>query len=256
MSRSPADPRPSLVRALVKPLHLGVLGVGGLVGGAALFAAASIGSVGPALGVVALTGLSYVGLIGADLLLRSPPPPPPPPERPTDDLEARLRAIEAAAERLNPLFEHGGAVLLEAQLRVATLVGEAAATVARTRRLRALLAEHSAAAAQEQVRALEAQVAAARDPEARELLQMALSARKAQRSGRKQLVALEERGHAALTVAESVLAEMWTRLSRLAHEGEQLEEAGLVAEVDGLRAELATLQKATENTLAEMGQLD
>jgi hypothetical protein len=246
----PASP----LSAFLRPLHLGVLGAGGVVAAGALAAAGTLGTALPALGVVVLTALAYGGVVGADLLGRPSGPPPPPP-RPADDLDVRLEGILAAANRLEPLFAEGALGMIEARARVKGVLDEAREAVDRTRQLRGILVELPASELDEDVRELEKEVAAARDEGARTILKAALEARRARRAGRRALVGLEERGRAALTLAESVLDEMGTRLSRLAHDESAPGNEGVLSEIEALHRELSALQTATAATLAELGAL-
>lgn len=242
----------SLFQALLRPLHLGVLGLGGAVSTATLLASAALGSALPAAGLIAVTGLAYVGMVGVELIFNGPAAPSP---APPDALDPQLAAIRAAAERLGPLLDQGGVPLVEVRLRVDGLCSEAEATVGRVRSLRALIAQLPVEALQQTLRERERAVAAARDPEARALLSAAVEAQKAQLAGRSRLVGLEERSRAALTLAESTLGALFARLSAQLHDPAGPQAAGLLSEVEGLEQELGAVQQITAATLAEMGAL-
>jgi|GEM_PF-4359533 len=241
-----------LFHALLRPLHLGVLGLGSAVSTVTLLSSAALGSALPAAGLIAVTGLAYVGMVGLELVFNGPAAPAP---TPADDLDPQLAAIRAAAERLGPLIDQGGVPLIEVRLRVDGLCSEAEATVGRVRSLRALIAQLPVEALQQALRERERAESAARDPEARALLSAAVEAQKAQLTGRQRLVGLEERSRAALTLAESTLGALFARVSAQLHDPAGPQAEGLLAEVEGLEQELGAVQQITAATLAEMGAL-
>ncbi len=241
-----------LLHALLRPLHLGVLGLGSAVSTVTLLSSAALGSAVPAAGLIAVTGLAYVGMVGLELVFNGPAAPAP---APADDLDPQLAAIRAAAERLGPLIDQGGVPLIEVRLRVDGLCSEAEATVGRVRSLRALIAQLPIEALQQALRERERAESAARDPEARALLSAAVEAQKAQLTGRQRLVGLEERSRAALTLAESTLGALFARVSAQLHDPAGPQAEGLLAEVEGLEQELGAVQQITAATLAEMGAL-
>jgi hypothetical protein len=241
-----------LFHALLRPLHLGVLGLGSAVSTVTLLSSAALGSALPAAGLIAVTGLAYVGMVGLELVFNGPAAPAP---APADDLDPQLAAIRAAAERLGPLIDQGGVPLIEVRLRVDGLCSEAEATVGRVRSLRALIAQLPVEALQQALRERERAESAARDPEARALLSAAVEAQKAQLTGRQRLVGLEERSRAALTLAESTLGALFARVSAQLHDPAGPQAEGLLAEVEGLEQELGAVQQITAATLAEMGAL-
>lgn len=241
-----------LFHALLRPLHLGVLGLGSAVSTVTLLSSAALGSALPAAGLIAVTGLAYVGMVGLELVFNGPAAPAP---APADDLDPQLAAIRVAAERLGPLIDQGGVPLIEVRLRVDGLCSEAEATVGRVRSLRALIAQLPVEALQQALRERERAESAARDPEARALLSAAVEAQKAQLTGRQRLVGLEERSRAALTLAESTLGALFARVSAQLHDPAGPQAEGLLAEVEGLEQELGAVQQITAATLAEMGAL-
>jgi hypothetical protein len=243
-----------LFHALLRPLHLGVLGLGSAVSTVTLLSSAALGSALPAAGLIAVTGLAYVGMVGLELVFNGPAAPTPAPT-PADDLDPQLAAIRAAAERLGPLIDQGGVPLIEVRLRVDGLCSEAEATVGRVRSLRALIAQLPVEALQQALRERERAESAARDPEARALLSAAVEAQKAQLTGRQRLVGLEERSRAALTLAESTLGALFARVSAQLHDPAGPQAEGLLAEVEGLEQELGAVQQIPAATLAEMGAL-
>jgi len=241
-----------LFHALLRPLHLSVLGLGSAVSTVTLLSSAALGSALPAAGLIAVTGLAYVGMVGLELVFNGPAAPAP---APADDLDPQLAAIRAAAERLGPLIDQGGVPLIEVRLRVDGLCSEAEATVGRVRSLRALIAQLPVEALQQALRERERAESAAHDPEARVLLSAAVEAQKAQLTGRQRLVGLEERSRAALTLAESTLGALFARVSAQLHDPAGPQAEGLLAEVEGLEQELGAVQQITAATLAEMGAL-